>query len=394
MADYLVPRSFLTIEFGRQTRLAEAGYDRGRGFDYHYSREAAKLDEIAEALILCPIVTVATQGPNIPLAFLAKYFGIKPLFQLLDERAIEFKQITGSIALATEPDNAAYLSPEPADRSAANSDPEAAANVALERYGVWIPEADRRVLVAKAAAHTIQTRERVPEEAIEIALNAVPNARTALSTRAIGSDAERIELIRRQLYQWAHSYCQSAMLYDDSYALLNETDTWTFAYDAALACTAKTGIVEAAQSVLDKENVLSFAELLRQKKLLPQDIALLRGLPATDAFRTWLWGTVTDGKDPAAEWLKLRSINLEEGWLRQVSIVTLAIVKAVASGFVTSKWGVEGEVSRILTEATTDVVVDNAFASVIGKLRQHNPRNFVDSLVTAAGRRSVSRRQT
>ena len=83
-----------------------------------------------------------------------------------------------------------------------------------------------------------------------------------------------------------------------------------------------------------------------------------------------------------------------EGWLRQVSIVTLAIVKALGTAVAKQKLGIESETASILAEILTDIAVDNAFGHVISELRKHNPRNFVDSLANVAGRRAVSIRPT
>jgi hypothetical protein len=387
--NYLIPRSFLTLEFGRQIRLADMGYDPGRGFEHHYQTGLPKLREIAEALILCPIVTLGIVGPNIQLPFLARYFGVKPLLQLLDDGAIEFKQITGSVALATEPDDTARLSPEPADRGPANSDPEAAARMGLDQYGQGISDEERRELIAKAAARTSPTRSSVPEDAIEIASERYAEDEWAFSTPARGDDKIKIERIRREVLLWATSYCHSAMIYDESYALLNERDDWTFAYEAAETCTKHTGIFDAGQQVLDKDGVLSLAELLRRGALVPADIPVLRNQPATDAFRAWLWGEVTDGRDAAAEWLKIRSVELDTGWLRKATIWALAVVKAAATAAAKHKFGVEDEATGIAIEIASDVMVDNAFDRVVSSLQLRNPRNFVHGLATVAGHRVI-----
>ncbi|HZZ61765.1 MAG TPA: hypothetical protein VFE63_11405 [Roseiarcus sp.] len=344
--------------------------------------------EIAEGLILCPIVTISVWGPNYQLPFLARYFGEKPLLRLLAERAIEFKQVTGDVSLATEPDGSAYLSPEPAYRGPANSDPEAAAYAGIQRFGTWIAEPDRRELIRRAAAQTILTESKAAD-AIEIALEQGEEVKQAFSIRAVGSETNRIERIRRGALQWAQSYCRSAMIYDESYALLNETDSWEFAYEAARACTAQTGIFKAGEEVLQKADVLSFAQLLRRQLLLPGDIPALRELEATRIFRDWLWGELTDGRNPASEWLKVRSVDLEVGWLRQLSIGVLAVAKAFASGFAKQKFGVESEIASGMIEIGADVVIDNAFGRVAKKVYDHNPRRFTEGLAAVVGRRAI-----
>jgi hypothetical protein len=392
--DYLIPKSFLTLEFGREAHLAELGFDRGRGFKYHYQRSLPKLHKIAEGLILGRVVTVGVVGPNVQLPLLTEYFKSKALLKLLDVGALEFKQITGGVSLATNMNTKkAYLSPETAYRGPENSDPEAAAHKGLEIFPLGLSDAEQRELTKQVAQHTNLTREAIAQDTIDIAREKFAEFQWAFDTPAIGAEEARIEKIRGEVRDWAMSYCRSSAIYDDSFCLLNEKDTWTSVFEAAQACAAHVPVSEVSEEVLVKDDVLSLAEMLSRGVLLPQDVPELWGKPATEAFRTWLWSEVTDGRDAATDWLEVQKINLDERWLKKSAICVLALVKSLVTTAIKQATGAP-EGASIPIEVGSDIVIDNAFDWVLTGLEKRSPKNFVDSLAMVVGRRAIRRPET
>ena len=116
---------------------------------------------------------------------------------------------------------------------------------------------------------------------------------------------------------------------------------------------------------------------------------MLRDEPATSAFRDWLWSEHTDGRDAAADWLKLRSINLEEGRLRNVTLFVLALLKAGVSGTIKKVTGVHDDLIDTGIDVATDMALENAFGRVVRSLSEHNPLNFIDGLATVVGQRAI-----
>lgn len=284
-------------QFARKYLVKNPGENRlelAKFFQIHHDES---IGELLEQLLLFEKVSIKVYGENLPLIMLIGVFGIDAVFELLEQKAIEFVQWTPTLGTFEDDSLIGKVMPivSGSHTSAVHSIPEESVKAAISSLSDQPSRNIRRDLISK-----VSKAYRVPEgvivqNAAELVMSAYSSDKLTSFGMKKDTDISYLDRTQRlKLVGLGESVLETAILAEYNYSSYGNYSYYAISQESMRAIKNATSILSSTSEIFRSEQIPNIRELIKEHNISAKDILRLRRRGSSEKFRNWIQD---NGKD-------------------------------------------------------------------------------------------------
>lgn len=277
--------------FARKYLLKNIGEDE-RFLAQTFTSEYYKtLAEIVEQLILFDKISIKVYGENVGLAVLINEIGLKQVYELVDEGALEFLLWTPMLTTMTDDSLLGKMNPIQSGNmdSAVHCQPEESLRVGFQALKNQPDRITRRIMTRKLAPSYILPKENFVHNAANFVTDAYNNNSLAVVGLPKEKDISWLNSEERfKLLGLGDEILESTILSTLNYSSLGSYRNFEYAQQSFSQVVSASSLVSNMNELYQVEKIPDIKSLLLEKHIVLKDLIKLRRKNTSKKFRAWL----------------------------------------------------------------------------------------------------------